>query len=723
MIMRDFHQRLYSAHLGRPGLRTLAAVLTAIWLGVGLHTSRADEIEITILHTNDLHQNLRPLARIAGYVAGYKRTHPHTVFIDAGDWFDRGSSLVTMTRGEAIYGAMATMPYDFWIVGNHDWAYGGTAWSKHFESQLETKSTSVRSRRRPQRPNVVLIMTDDQGYGDLHLHGNSKIDTPTLDRLARESTRMDRFFVSPLCSFTRASLMTGRYYLRTGCASVTRGIETVRSEETTIAEVFRQAGYATGCFGKWHIGEHYPNHPKGQGFDEFLGMPQGHWDNYFDPVLEHNGRMVKTNGYITDVLTSAAIRFIKENRGRPFFCYVPYNAPHTPMQIPDRYFDKYKSRGLDDRNAAIYGMVENIDENVARILKTLDELELTKNTIVVFLSDNGAEGPQGSRYNAGMRGMKGSVHEGGMRVPCFIRWPDKIAAGRVVDSIAAHIDLLPTLAELCGIGADTAEPLDGISLAPLLLGKRQPELAQRMIFHRSPGWRRLVAYRAPVITDLQPFAGAVRTQRWRAVNEGNGWQLYDMQADPSQTKDVADQHTEVVERLGKAYQEWFGDVTREPIRRPRIQVGFREWPTEKLTTPEAYFTGSIRWYNRWGFAHDWLTDWKSANDAIWWEIDVVEAGRFAVRLVYACHEESVGTVLQVEAPGDSTRARIQRAHPPRPRLRPTRSKKVRYIQTFDTMSLGELTLPQGKTRITLRALKATAGRICDVHSIVLQRLP
>ena len=348
------------------------------------------------------------------------------------------------------------------------------------------------------KPNVLLIMTDDQGYGDLRLHGNAKIDTPVLDRLAGESTRFDRFFVCPLCTPTRASLLSGRYYLRTGVASVTRGLETMRSEEVTIAEVLKGGGYATGCFGKWHLGEHYPNHPNGQGFDEFFGMPTGHWDNYFDPRLEHNGRMVATRGYITDVLTDAGVRFIEQQRDRPFFCYVPYNAPHTPLQVPDALFDKYKARGLDDRAAAIYGMVENIDGNVGRLLRKLDALKLAGNTIVIFLSDNGPEGPEGSRYNAGMRGMKGRVHEGGVRVPLFVRWPGRIPRGKVVKQIAAHVDLLPTIAELCGVPLPRTQPLDGRSLAGLLMAKGQ-DWPDRMIFTRMPNWKRLVSY-TPVCT-------------------------------------------------------------------------------------------------------------------------------------------------------------------------------------------------------------------------------
>ncbi|NOX54313.1 MAG: arylsulfatase [Planctomycetes bacterium] len=572
------------------------------------------------------------------------------------------------------------------------------------------------------RPNVLLVMTDDQGYGDLHFHGNEKINTPVLDRLAAQSTRFDRFFVSPLCTPTRASLLSGRYYTRTGAISVTRGLETMRSNEVTIAEVLKQAGYATGCFGKWHLGEHYPNHPIGQGFDEFFGLPTGHWDNYFDPMLQHNTRMVSTKGYITDVLTDAAIRFIRAHRDQPFFCYVPYNAPHTPLQVADRYFNKYKDRGLDDRTAAIYGMVENIDENVGRLLQCLDELGLANRTIVFFLSDNGAEGPEGSRYNAGMRGMKGSVHEGGSRVPCFVRWPGRVAAGRVVTQIAAHIDLLPTIAELCGVKAPKTRPLDGVSLVPLLMG-RAADWPDRTIFTRMPGWRTLVSYIEPVVQNLPRFPGAVRTQRWRLVNEGSGWQLYDMIDDPGQKRDIAAEHPQVVQRLSRAYEQWYADVTREPIRRPAIAVGYAEWPAVELPAPEAYFTGSIRWYNRWGFAHDWLTGWTNTADTIAWQIDVVHPGRYEVTVRYACPRQSVGTRLRVEAGREAVEGAITRAHPPQPRLRPTRSRKVRYIQTFATATLGTIALDKGQQRITLKAVDRPGPIICDVQSIGLRRLP
>jgi arylsulfatase A len=239
-----------------------------------------------------------------------------------------------------------------------------------------------------QKPNVLLIMTDDQGYSDIHSHGNPLIDTPTLDSFAKQATRFDRFFVSPVCAPTRASLLTGRYHLRTGTHGVTRGRENMRENETTIAQIFKNSGYKTACFGKWHNGSNYPYHPNARGFDTFTGFCAGHWNNYFDTTLEHNGSPLKTKGYIADVLTEHAINFIEQDKNLPFFCYLAYNTPHGPYQVPDKYFDKYKGQGLDDQTAAIYGMCENIDDNFRKILDALDRLNLAKNTIVIFTTDN-----------------------------------------------------------------------------------------------------------------------------------------------------------------------------------------------------------------------------------------------------------------------------------------------------------------------------------------------
>ncbi len=298
------------------------------------------------------------------------------------------------------------------------------------------------------RPNILVILTDDQGWGDIHSHGNDTIVTPVLDRLASEGARFDRFYVSPVCAPTRAAFLTGRYYLRTGVDGVTHREEVMRSEERTLAEILKDAGYATGCFGKWHNGAQYPHHPNGQGFDEFFGFCAGHWNNYFDTTLERNGRPVETEGYINDVVTDAALDFIDAHADAPFFCYVPYNTPHSPFQVPDRYFDPFKEQGLDDTLACVYGMIKSIDDNVGRLLDRLESHGLADDTIVVFFGDNG---PNTERYNGGMLGRKGSVHEGGVRNALFMRWPGHIPAGTEVKPIAAAIDLLPTLAELADV--------------------------------------------------------------------------------------------------------------------------------------------------------------------------------------------------------------------------------------------------------------------------------
>ena len=335
------------------------------------------------------------------------------------------------------------------------------------------------------RPNVLLILTDDQGWGDVHSHGNERLDTPNLDRLAAQGARFERFFVSPVCAPTRAALLTGRYSLRCGVHGVTRGHETMRSEEVTIAELLRDAGYATGCFGKWHNGAHWPTDPHGQGFDRFAGFAAGHWNNYFDPLLPYPPRHaatriepadpdgpVRTEGYIADIFTDAALRFmgeqqIGEKRDEPWFCYVPFNTPHWPPQVGERLFEKYLARGFGPENAAAYAMVENLDRNVGRLLAALDQWGLAEDTIVLFLTDNG---PNGNRFNGGMRGRKGSAHEGGVRVPLFVRWPGRIEPGTTIERNAMHIDLLPTLCELCNVPLPEGRELDGESLVPLLTG-------------------------------------------------------------------------------------------------------------------------------------------------------------------------------------------------------------------------------------------------------------
>ncbi len=564
----------------------------------------------------------------------------------------------------------------------------------------------------PDHPNVLLIMTDDQGWGDLRSHGNERIDTPTLDRFAAESARFERFFVSPVCAPTRASLLTGRYHLRTGTHGVTRGYETMRTEEVTVAEALRQGGYATGCFGKWHNGAHYPHHPNGQGFDEFFGFCAGHWNNYFDTGLERNGQPVETKGYITDVLTDAALDFIERHRQERFFCYVPYNAPHGPFQVPDGYFDKYQAQGLDDRLACIYGMCENLDDNIGRLLHRLDDLGLRDNTIVLFLTDNG---PNSDRFNGGMRGRKGSVDEGGVRVPLFVRWPGRIEPGTPVSPIAAHIDLFPTIVELCGLPMPETLPQDGRSLAPLLMGE-QPDWPDRMLFtFRTPG------------ADAQNIRGSVRTQRWRAVKRAQHWQLYDMVADPAQQEDVAKQNPNVMTQLRGAFEAKVAEVTKAGFDPIPTHVGYADWPTVALPAHEAFLEPArrqgISYVGASGWANDWITNWTDPDACAWWPLKVVRSGRFSIAVMYCCAEANLGSRVRVEFGDQAIEAVVRKAHDPESVASPDRVPRGEvYEKNWATLPLGELALEPGPARLVLRMTKIPGPRACDIKAVKIQWL-
>jgi len=567
------------------------------------------------------------------------------------------------------------------------------------------------SRPRKILPNVLLIMTDDQGWGDLGSSKNPMLQTPVLDSLARQSATFDRFYVSPLCAPTRASLLTGRYHLRTGTVSVTKGLETMRANETTLAEIFRDNGYYTGIFGKWHNGEHYPNNPAGQGFDEFLGFCAGHWSNYFGTELQTNQQPKKTSGYITDVLTDAALSFMDRNREKPFFCYVPYNAPHSPHQVPDNYFDPQKAAGHDNELASIYGMVANIDHNVGRLLDRLDKLKLTDNTIVIFLTDNG---PNGHRYNGGMKGIKGAVDEGGMRVPCFVRWPGTVRPGTEIKSIAAHIDMLPTLIDLCGLKKTGALPLDGVSLAGVLRGQSAAPAGRTLFSH--------VAFTNNV-TDLKSRPGTARTDRYRLVWKDEQPELYDMRADPNQTRNVAAYHPKETKQLADAYTRWFADVTQNLQPAPPVPMGFPDGGTVLLNAPEARFGGSIRYAEGHGWAHDWLTNWTTPADSMSWSLDALQPARYVAYLQYTCLPAAVGSVVQLSIQNQFVTGKIMPAFDPPLLPSPDRvPRKEAFEKPWARLKLGLLTVPKGESQLILKALRVAGSEVADVKAIELEPL-
>jgi len=565
----------------------------------------------------------------------------------------------------------------------------------------------------PAPPNILLVISDDQGYGDLSLHGNPVLATPHLDRFGREGIRFDRFFVSTVCSPTRASLLTGRWWLRTGVWGVTQRREYMRANEVTIAEKLSAAGYRTGIFGKWHNGEQFPLTPTGQGFDEFLGFDAGHFNSYFDPELIRGTQPEKTTGYITDVLTDAAIDFMTRHRDQPFFCYVPYNAPHSPHQVPEPRFDRFRAQGLPDLLAAIYAMTEHVDDGFGRLLAALDRLGLRENTLVIFLTDNGpADTP---RFNAGMRGAKQSPHEGGTRVPFFLQWPARWSEPRLVPQIAAHIDIYPTLLELCGLAPNAGEPrIDGVSLVPLLDGSAAP-WPERLLFAQNSGY-----------VQALPNPGAVRSQRYRAVREAGEaapWQLYDMLVDPEQKNDLAATFPERLRPLADAYDTWWRDVTASGFAYEPIPIGHPEHDPVRLFAQQATLTGGVRTFIPQGFHHTWVTGWVGPEQRISFPVRVARPGVFEVTLVYGCEPENAGATVRFASRAGAVEAVVPAAPAPRlplPHLGPP--SNIFINRAWSRLAAGRIALAAGDDTLTLTSLRPAGAEVMDLKEVELRRV-
>lgn len=447
------------------------------------------------------------------------------------------------------------------------------------------------------RPNVIIILTDDQGYGDLGITGNPHVKTPVIDKFASESIRFNDFYVSPVCAPTRSSLMTGRYSLRTGVRDTYNGGATMASSEITIAEMLKAAGYKTGNFGKWHLGDNYPSRPNDQGFDESIihlsgGMGQvgdfTTWfqgdSSYFNPVLWHNGKMEKYTGYCTDIFAEQAIQFIEKNRQTPFFCYLAFNAPHTPLQVPDKYYQQYKnidpSSGFENDNRTfqkmteknkedarkIYAMVSCIDDNIGKLLNKLDELKISENTLVIFMTDNG---PQQTRYVAGMRGLKGSVFRGGVRVPFYLRFPEKYEGNKNIETTAAHIDILPTLAEICNAKLPTDRIIDGKSLVSLLNGKTVDWDDRSLFFYWT---RRFPELYNNIALQKNNYKLVGQTDYNAAIDD---FELFDIKQDPFEQKNIVNNNIDIAKslktELDKIYTELI--ASENVVNQPRIIIG------------------------------------------------------------------------------------------------------------------------------------------------------
>lgn len=432
-----------------------------------------------------------------------------------------------------------------------------------------------------EKPNVIIVVADNLGYGDFGFTGNEKVRTPNIDKFAREGVQFSRFYTNPMCSPTRASLMTGCYYYRTGVIHTSRGGAKMHGDEITIAEYLSEAGYATGIFGKWHLGDNYPMRPQDQGFSETLSFKSGrigqvpdYPNSYFDPVLYHNGEKIKTSGYCTDVFTDAAIDFIENHDHKPFFVYLPYNAAHRADRkvvgrlVDPKYSEPYKKMGCDEEVADVYGMATNIDENFMRLTGILEDLNLRNNTIVIFTTEDGP----GQEYNAGLRSGEGdelsgcdagAVYDGDIRVPFLIQWPDGIKGSRNINKIASHIDILPTILDACGRKIPENYVIDGISLIPLLKGKESNWKDRMLVFQCHRGLNPQQYQNCAVITHdfkMVGYPNSFNEENLQISTENPYLELYDLLNDPGEKYNIAEKQPAILRMLRIAYDRWFEDV-------------------------------------------------------------------------------------------------------------------------------------------------------------------
>lgn len=578
-------------------------------------------------------------------------------------------------------------------------------------------------------PNLVIFLADDAGWGDFSFSGNPQVATPNIDSIAAGGVSLDRFYVCPVCSPTRAEFLTGRYHPRTGVKGVSTGEERLNLDEKTLADALKAAGYTAGAFGKWHNGSQWPYHPMARGFDTYFGHSSGHWGEYFDAPLEEDGRMVKTEGYIVDVCTDKALAFIERNREKPFFCYVPFTTPHSPWAAPEEDWARFKDKPITrtatlpdqeiaDETRCALAMMENQDRNVGRILAKLKELGLEENTLVVYFSDNG---PNSMRWTGGMKGRKGQTDEGGVRSVCYLKWPAKLPAGHVVPQIAGAIDLMPTITSLFGVPRAGDKALDGRDLSPLLL-KQATEWPDRMLFST---WASNIS---------------VRTQTHRLDHQG---QLFDMVADPGQTTPVNEREPELAAGLAAAVDAWrkemYGPDAVAPTREkgkgkggkakgaanavdPRpIPAGYREFPITMLPARDGEPRGTVERSSR-APNCSYFVNWTSPDDSLVWNLDVVTTGRYEVTIDYTCPLPDAGSLIELRfgdarltgkvTPGWDPPLHTDQDTLPRPHGEST-------MKDFKTLVLGEVELAAGKGPLTLRALEIPGKSVMDLRRVTL----
>ena len=564
---------------------------------------------------------------------------------------------------------------------------------KNFLLSIVVVLSFALSAQAAKRPNVVLIITDDQGYGDLSCHGNPVLKTPHLDKLHSESVRLTDYHVAPTCSPTRAALITGHWTNRTGVWHTIMGRSMLRDNEVTIGQIMSDGGYRTAMFGKWHLGDNFPYRPEDRGFQEVLrhggggvGQTPDYWDNaYFDGSYFHNGKPVPAKGFCTDVFFDYAKRFIKKVKDddKPFFVYLCTNAPHGPMHSPVKSSASYTKQGVNVAN--FFGMIANIDDNVGAMRMFLKREGLADNTIFIFTTDNGTS--SGDRvHNAGMRGKKGSEYDGGHRVPFFIHWPKgALNVGRDVRMITSYVDIVPTLIDYCSVPAPKGVKFDGVNIRPLIEGKAK-------------NWpdRILVTDSQRVRDPIKWRKSAVMTDRWRLVN---GKELYDINADPGQQTNLARRHPTVVSRLGKFYDAWWQELVPTFGQPTAIYLGAKAPLANPvtLTCHDWIADGSTPWNQR----HIRNAEKKPSNTGFW-AVDVKTAGAYTVELRRWPKEANRAITADLAAGADVPGVKAFRAIP---------GKTFAAVKAHLKLGGEELTLPvkEGAKSVTFK-LNLKPGR-------------
>ena len=556
-----------------------------------------------------------------------------------------------------------------------------------------------------QKPNILIFLSDDQGWGDLSFNGNSNLSTPNIDGIANNGAAFDRFYVSPVCSPTRAELLSGKFFIRSGVNGVTRGYERMNLDHSLISDYFKEKDYRTGVFGKWHNGSQPPYHPNSRGFDEFYGFTSGHWGNYYDPVLENNGEITRGKGYISDDITDKAISFIKNSK-KPFFTYVSYNTPHSPMQVPDSYLkDKnivLKGRYSDKENVkkteAALAMVENLDYNVGKVIDSLKKYKLYDNTIIIYFSDNG---PNGNRWNNDLKERKGSTNEGGVRVPFFIQWPKNIPSGIRVNQISSVLDIFPTLIELTNNSSEI--DFDGLSFKKYLEDQKLQD-NQRKIFSY---WNNKIS---------------VRNNRFILDNQNN---LFDLKVDHQQEIVVNNKFTKEYNELKKAKNVWKNTVVdkyKKSIKRRRFTVNDLESVYTHLPARDAEITGDLKRSSIHANC-SFIENWENKEDYIYWDVEVLSSGKSNVELYYTLPENSVGTEIAIEYEDQIIYKELKTFHDPK--LQGYEKDIVKriesYTKEFNKVTIGDIDFKKGSSVLKLKTSKKTGKNSIDFRLLVLKK--